>query len=206
MLIAINIIKQTWMQLECNIHTRLLWFVCGSSHRDCLPTKASTEFDFWLSVCRQPHWSTHPCHSILQPRKVSSTSGNDWSSKINFHYTHKLRGIASKLTLKTAYLWHRFAPSVLTLRLPGSSDTTVLAYNVDLWTCRHAECPKWCQITIRDVGSTRLYTAYTVDTVYTFQNAKYWMGWTGLGGWIPQYTVITTRAPSVLIKDVSVFN
>ena len=121
-------------------------------------------------------------------------------------YTHKLRGFASKLTLKTAYLWHRFAPSVLTLRLPGSSDTTVLAYNVDLWTCRHAKCPKWCQITIRGVGSTRLYTAYTVDTVYTFQNAKYWMGWTGLGGWIPQYTVITTRAPSVLIKDVSVFN
>ena len=88
----------------------------------------------------------------------------------------------------------------------SSPAAIVLAYNVDLWTCRHAECPKWCQIIIRDVGSTTLYAACTVDTVYTFQNAKYWMGWTGLGGWIPQYTVITTRAPSVLIKDVSVFN
>ena len=33
--------------------------------------------------------------------------------------------------------------------------------------------------TIRDVGSTALYTAYTVDTVYNIQNAKYWMDWTG---------------------------
>ena len=30
-------------------------------------------------------------------------------------------------TLKTAYLWQRFAPWALVRRFPGSSDTTVLA-------------------------------------------------------------------------------
>ena len=75
---------------------------------------------------------------------------------------------------------------------------------VDMQTCQMSKMVS--KNTIRDVGSTTLYTAYTVDTVYTIQNAKYWMGWTGLGGWIPQYTVMTTRVPTVLIRNVSVFN